>query len=424
MTNVLDWISYAIYELVYAKPPLGAAYGYRWQPGQGVPNALTIYDVRSGTVPPGLYVAFAGTALDTGRDFFGRTAGHGPVFVAPAAVSAALSNLVTSVARNAPTGEANWWRYPDQVRLRDVDGYLSYVALCLNFINQTAAGQQLVADLVTNPVRTTFITPGLFNMTRGGGDTGVTTLTGGLANYARRQGAIPSATINAAVQAIYGDHGPAGYNQLAAAMNAAPLYTCFDTAANFQPAYLQNTFLYNGNPLAGNDLHAWVNATDNGAFDAALQGMVRRPDWVLPLQFFLLALGMTLLPAALPGPGNGAAVNFGTRNVGINARTDPGFRPPAIGLAHELMHAWHYTRGRSPGYDSGSYDTTAAELKFSGIWPFDGDPVTENAVRAQWVGVGGLDASNTWPAPAQRLVYEPLQPNQTFVQARKVNQCI
>jgi hypothetical protein len=424
VTDVLDRILYAVYELVYAKPPLGAAYGYRWQPGQGVPNALTTYDVRSSTVPPGLYVAFAGTALDPAKDFFGRAAGHGPVFVASAAVSAALSNLVTSVARNAPTGEASWWRYPNQVRLRDVDGYLSYVALCLNFINQTAAGQQLVTDLVTNPVRTTFITPGMFNMTRGGGDNGVTTLTEGLAHYAQRDGAIPSATIDAAVQATYGNNGLAGYNQLAAAMNAAPLYTCFDTEANFQPAYLQNTFLYNGSPLAGNDLHAWVNATDNGAFDAALQSMARRPDWVLPLQFFLLALDMTLLPAALPGPGNGAAVNFSTQNAGINDLNNPRFRPPAIGLAHELMHAWHYTRGRSPGYDSGQYDTTAAELKFSGIGPYAGDPVTENAVRAQWAGVGGLDQSNTWRAPAQRLVYEPLQPDQTAAEARKAYHCI
>jgi hypothetical protein len=388
-----------------------------------VPNALTIY---AGPLPPGLYVVFKGAALDTTDDLFGRTAGYGPVFVPPVAVSAALSNLVTSVARNPPTGETYRWRHPDPVRLRDVDGYLSYVALCLNFINQTAAGQQLVTDLAAHPAQVTLITPGKVNMTRGGGDSGVTTLTSGLARYKRRAGPIPSATIDAAVQATYGGNGLAGYDLLAVAMNAAPLYTCFDTAANFQPAYLQNTFRYNGNPLAGNDLHAWVNATDDEAFEAALQGMWRRrdDDGVVPREFFLLALGMTLLPAALRGPGNGAAVNFGTRNVGINARTDPDFRPPAIGLAHELVHAWHYTTGRSPGYDSQCYDTTAAELKFSGIGPYAGDPVTENAVRAQWAGVGGLDQSNTWPAPVPRLVYEPLQPNQTFVQARKANQCI
>ncbi|WP_168221359.1 M91 family zinc metallopeptidase [Actinomadura sp. WMMA1423] len=392
-----------------------------------MPNALNIYDVMSGSVPPGLYIAFTGTALDVTADYFGRTAGPGPVFAAPGAVSAALDALVASVARNPPLGESLVWKTPDQVRLRDVDGYLSYVALCLDLIGQTNAGHQLLNDLSADPARTTLITPGLAgNQTGGGGDSAVTTLTRELAEYARG-GPVPKAAIDAAVRSAYGGNGPAEYDRLATAMNAAPLYTLFDTAANFQHAYLQHNFEYHGGPLTGNDLHGWVSPAGHAAFETALRAMsVPAADGVAPLEFFLLALGVVLLPVAVAGTGNGARVGFFTQNADMNHHDDPEFRPPAIGLAHELVHAWHYTRGRSPGYEIYSYDTTAAELKFTGIGPFAGDPVTENAVRGAWAAVHGLDPSNTWPppGPVQRPVYSPLQPNEQIAKARLNMRCI
>jgi hypothetical protein len=149
-----------------------------------VPDPLTVYNMKSQTVQPGLYVTFTGTALDTAKDFFGRTAGCGPVFRPPPKVSAALTNLVKSVARNPPDGQAKWWQNPDQARLRDVDGYLSYVAECLGFIDQTEAGHRVLDDLAANkPVQRTVITPGMGNFTFSGGGNAVTTLARELASY-------------------------------------------------------------------------------------------------------------------------------------------------------------------------------------------------------------------------------------------------
>ena len=106
------------YALVYPRPPAGAAYGYRWQPGQGVPASLSVLDV-SGGVPPGLYVVFAGQHVDPTVDFFGRyVGGPGPVYPTPAPVSAALTTLVSDVGHNPPPGEAGWTA-PDPQRLLD-----------------------------------------------------------------------------------------------------------------------------------------------------------------------------------------------------------------------------------------------------------------------------------------------------------------
>jgi hypothetical protein len=415
--------------MVYPRPPAGAGYGFRWQAGQGVPAALNIYDVAGGAVPAGLYVVFTGSLLDNMTDPFGRVGigAPGPVFAAPGAPSAALTNLVNSVARNPPPEEPGWAN-PAPGRLADIDGFLRYGANCLNLINQTAAGAQLLNGLSAGafPV---FISPGLMsNQTFAGGiDGAVDTLTKGAKEYAQG-GPIPGALIDAAVKARYvGIGGLLGkYNQLAADMKAAPLYSLFVPGANFQQNYLNARFRFRQAPLTGQILMNWVSPGGFAVFDATLRSMsAPQQDGVIMRDFFLLAMCVALYPSAQPGPGAGAGVKFYVQRHGDNLLGSPSFRPPAIGLAHELMHARHYTRGSSPGYEINHYSTTAAELMFAGIGPSATDPVSENTIRAQWAGIAGpVDPSNLWAPPVQRLVYEPPGPGQTARTMRLAMHCI
>jgi len=416
-----------LYNLVYPQPAQGTVYGFQWQAAQGVPGA--IQQVVPATAAPGLYVVFRGDHLDGMVDPFGRgPGGPGPVFAANGAAATAVTNMVTLVAHNPPPGEGGWTN-PAAGRIADLGGFLAYVAFCLDLLDHTVAGNQLLTRITTSG-QTVFISPALMgNQTFAASiDNAVDVLTRAARDYAQG-GAVPSALINAAVLAQYGHLGvpAAQFNQLAADMNNAPLYTLFQTAAASPPTYLLNHFLYAGLPLAGADLLAWCGAGGLPAFDLAVRGMtVPGVDGVPVRDMFLLALCVALRPVVANGPGTGAGINFYTQNDNDNLIGSPDFRPPAIGLCHELMHAMHYTAGTSPGYDINHFTTTTAELMFAGIGPSATDPVSENAIRAQWPPVGlAPDASNTWAGgPLARLVYEPPPIGTTPAQMRAAMHCL
>ena len=417
-------LSSYLYNAVFPQPAQGTVYGYRWQPGQGVPPALALIDPN--TAGPGVYVVFTGALLDNMTDPFGwGVPAPGPVFVAPAVAPASVTNLVTSVARNPPPGEPGWAN-PAAGRLADIGGFLAYVATCLNLLNQTAAGNTLLTRL-TGTAYTVFISPGLMsNQTFAANqDSAVDTLTHAVRNYAAG-GPVPTAEINAAVQARYAaiNGALAKFNQLATDMNNAPLYSLFVAGAAFTPTYLYSYFRFRGQRLTGQNLMNWCSPGGFGVFDATLRGMTApRPDGVALRDIFLLALCVALYPAVPLGAGTGAGVKFFVQNVDDNLIGSPTFRPPAIGLAHELMHAMHYTRGSSPGYDINHFSTTTAELMFAGIGPSATEPVSENAIRGQWAGLP-VDPSNVWAAPVQRAVYEPPAPGQTAATMRGLMHCL
>ena len=235
------------------------------------------------------------------------------------------------------------------------------------------------------------------------------TLARGLVAYNSNNGSLPKAAINAAVQAQYahipGDAGK--YQQLAADLNAAPLYTLFEPASTPCQRTLTRTSTTTASRSTTTTCLPGSAGPGNPGFNAALQGMNGRgANGVIPREAFLQALTVALLPSTTAGPGNPPSINFDTADKDKNHHADPGFRPPAIGLAHELMHAWHYTRGTSPGLDYNDYSTTAAELRFTGIGPLAIDPVSQNIVRGQWAGVPGPDRRHL-AHPVQRLVYNP-----------------
>jgi hypothetical protein len=67
------------------------------------------------------------------------------------------------------------------------------------------------------------------------------------------------------------------------------------------------------------------------------------------------------------------------------AVTDPFIdeRPSAIGLAHELIHAYYSAKGLQPS----SPDRLLDDLICIGLGPWFNEPVTDNKMRGEWNGV-------------------------------------
>lgn len=398
-------------------------FGYQWAPGAPVPNPLTAFDID--TVGAGLYVGFDIQSLDDSVDPFSRDPGGvGTVYPAPGAPSAAM----TALANNPPAGTGPAFANATQQRLADLSEFLAYVNACLAIIDATAAGAQLLAAITAGRY-TVFVTPSRAggNQTTAANPDFANKLVAPIGAYLGAS-ALPSAVVRAAVDATYAAiPGQLGrYNQLAADLTAMPLYSLFVTQPNYQAAFLGANFAFQGNPMTGQNLLDWASPAGLATFDAAIRGHDAAVTGVVVKEFFALALIIALFAGTPPGDGTGAGILFNVRNEGDNVLGSPDFRPPAIGLAHELMHAMHYSAGTSPGAEFGDFSTTAAELLFVGLGPFAGQAISENAVRGQYAGVPAalIDPSNAWLAPVLRDPYEPPGPGETPQDLRDQNRCI
>ncbi|WP_437295557.1 hypothetical protein [Sorangium sp. So ce426] len=415
-----------IYNLIYLQPPSNAAFGYRWRAQQGVPNQLSTFDLTVG-VAPGLYVAFAPLNLDTTIEPFGGGGGPGPVYAVPGAPSAAVTAVINQGRANPPLGQDGLFNNATPLRLAEITGFLGYAASCLDSINATTAGALLLQRLNGGP-KSVFISPSMFsNQTFAAGPAYVNGLTAAIQAYAGGQ-PFDRAQLTALVNQRYAAIRSLGgrFNQLAADMNTLPLASLFTQYNAAGPGFLYSYFRFRGQRMTGQNLMNWLSDGGFSAFDNNVRTFARVFENITVREYFLLALNIILYPVAPPGAGVGAGVKFHVINENDNVLGSAGFRPPAIGLAHELMHAMHYGRGTSPGSDINHFTTTAAELLFAGIGPFAAESITENAIRAQWntIPVGSLHPSNVWAAPAPRLIYEPPVAPMTRQALRTAMRCI
>jgi len=414
-------------------PPGNRVYGFLWQAGLGVPPLVTAYPAGV-ALPAGIYVVFNHDLLDNMADPFGRApGGPGPVFVAPGAPSAAMTVWVAQMQANPPVGQDVLFNNVTQAKLSDLTGFFTYTAQCLEIISHTAAGALLFQRINASPGAVMISPAGGGGNQTGSGVGYENTLSVMIRRYLTGQ-PMPGAQVTAMVDQRYPllATTAARFVQFAADMNALPLYSLFLDQAAFLPLnYLNANFTYAGNPVTGQNLQDWLSPAGLPAFDTNLRGFDGTPParnalGIFVREYFLLALAIILYDFVPPGAGNGAGVNFNTRNDGDNVLASPQFRPPAVGLAHELMHAMHYCLGTAPGVMINHVTTTAAELLFAGIGPFAGRAITENAVRAQWGTIPPpvLDPSNTWAAPALRTCYEPPLPTETAAGLRALLRCI
>jgi type VI secretion system secreted protein VgrG len=93
-----------------------------------------------------------------------------------------------------------------------------------------------------------------------------------------------------------------------------------------------------------------------------------------------------------PGKGADSTVSFSPDKNS----TSKGKRPPAIGLAHELIHAAHNAKGTrdasmvdndkkpDPADPSKIAQHKKEEIRTVGIAPFDKEPYSENSLRSEW----------------------------------------
>ena len=95
------------------------------------------------------------------------------------------------------------------------------------------------------------------------------------------------------------------------------------------------------------------------------------------------AIIVALEPYADPGPGCGGAITF---------NSDPNFvsnteRPPGIGLAHELIHAYWSVKGQQVGWTVDAPTTVLFEYKCVGLGCWDSrlaKRICENQIRDEW----------------------------------------
>lgn len=79
----------------------------------------------------------------------------------------------------------------------------------------------------------------------------------------------------------------------------------------------------------------------------------------------------------------------GTSGSTVGWNIDPdyelnGRRPPAIGLGHELIHAYYSKKGMQCGLDSGHFSTVLFEYLCVGLGPWDESRLSENSLRKEW----------------------------------------
>lgn len=98
-----------------------------------------------------------------------------------------------------------------------------------------------------------------------------------------------------------------------------------------------------------------------------------------------------LRPWLTPGEGSGSRVNFNPDGMlgcmGDNVMKP---RPPALGLAHELCHAWRNAVGERLFDDALSCGLDDDEVMTTGFPPYQYEKYSENLFRASWPG-GALE---------------------------------
>ena len=154
-------------------------------------------------------------------------------------------------------------------------------------------------------------------------------------------------------------------------INEMPLYSLFE-----KPKY-RNGFFNKYRPIKMDELKEWFEEGYNSDLRKDLEKL--KEENVNFLQYFNLAIIITLHDQSPPGRAKGSKVYFNVTDSEKNLE-----RPPAIGLAHELIHAYYNALGHQPGINKGNPTTTAYELLCVGLSPWTNQPYSENKIRAEW----------------------------------------
>lgn len=249
-----------------------------------------------------------------------------------------------------------------------ITDFVDRASRSLDKIFTTTAGQTLRTQIQLNQNTNghrVVVQAGAVSLCRDGGQNARTALTqavlfGGTA-----------AAIGAEIDACLTATGHAGNHAwLATAINNAPIYDLLGAVVG-APSNLG---------IVANDVTDWIN----NATWPVTAAVIVDPT----------ALERTLLTALWPGTfqrpgaGNSSLVEWNTGSLAITTTTGVHMqRSKSLGLAHELVHAAHSGTGIQMGIDNGNASTALYEYMCVGLGIWNGQPFSENAIRAQWHGV-------------------------------------
>jgi Effector protein len=389
-------------------PPLAERYGFRWQLNGAVPATFQGFNVA--TAAPGIYVTFRPNLLQADIPLFGNGGTQVPLYALPPAPSQGLTNITTTIIQQSNPDQGLFVTTPF---LRGLQGYLDYTNRCLNYIALTATGLQLL-NRINQSQFSVFIDPGAAGngIQVNNSDNSLTRISLQLIQSFNNLN-VPQIN-QMLVDAIPGDTLIARLNQLATDINAMPLYSEFLQENAYTATFLQTNLRYNGAVVNGNDLRNWLMPGDGGAFFNFLRDDNTLVNSVRLVRYLRLAVIIRLYSVSPAGAGSGSAIYFNIRRDTADPLDLNTTRPPAIGLAHELIHAMHNAYGTQPGLQINDYSTVLAELLAVGLGPFNTAPISENAIRAQWAAIAGnTDATNNMAAPRRTIYDDPAQSHMT-----------
>jgi len=379
-------------------------FGFLWQPNEKITE---FKEINSKKDPNGLYIGFAGYAALPSHGFFGDPGIKVGIIFKPVTISKEYEQKMTEVTK-----------ITKKATLQMLEGYLKYTNDCLNYIYATAAGKTLLDTLVSSGKKTFVFTSRGGNQYIGTGKNLISTA--GTIIYDQFNVKENQSALMRALRAAAGEqpNDEACFEWLAAQVNEMPLYSLFVPSEEYIPEFLTKQ----EHTVTGGGLQQWFQEGNNCKF-AQDFNVLDEVEQVNILDFVRLAVIVKLYSHSEKNPGGYATVYFNVKDYAENTAGIPDFnaeRPPAVGLAHELVHAYHVVQGEQPGSDFGGYSTTLTELICVGLGPWVENEVSENAVRAEWPpeNVPKTDKLNDRDVPP-RDPYEPPTGEETAATMRK-----
>jgi hypothetical protein len=261
-------------------------------------------------------------------------------------------------------GDTDWhgveWYYDGKKQTGFPEKFAQHAADNLSYVYWTTAGQTVIDYLTNNniPISVGFSTVG---------------------NSARALNS-PASMTQVASEVLSGNRQPGHATQTALqALEPSPeRFALFALKVNEQPKWDIATAPTRGGGQGGyglnlqvNEAQAWVQ---NGIAPVRLDDAGK-----LQLR---LATVVALETHSAAGPGCGSQIGL-TYDPGNEMNRE---RPPGIGLAHELVHAYYSSRGEQPAQEqpNGYPPVVLFEFKCVGLGPWDGVAISENGIRAEW----------------------------------------
>lgn len=233
----------------------------------------------------------------------------------------------------------------------------------LNYISLTDAGKQLFTELLQKKTKIEiFPTPfarGNRTIPYSNSD-----VMGGMAQELRTFQSKPGdKTIAALAAAISSGKCLPGqeFQWLTAEINKMPLMS-FSSE--------ESTVPFLNPPISVKDIEDWINGdtTNISNLPTDIQ------------EHIINATIATLFEFDTPNVGSGSVIFWNCfPDKPINS-----IRPPAIGLAHEFVHAYYNAKGVQPSYPDPDDNAVLGEYITIGLGPWKNEAVSENAIRKQW----------------------------------------